>query len=160
MPVEQDQVAVCVSSLQRSSLSASAWRLTPKYSAITPTISSSRALVRYLNQKKGLLETMSVKSFSLTFSNFSALKIISFSNSSHYQKIRRFHYFNHSSTTMIVFASLQNFVPYYKSLTPSKSIPQKSNNNFEKKYPYVTAGTLEPMRLKNILTKNCPVSAF
>ena len=56
------------------------------------------------------------------------------------------------STTMIIFASLQDFMSF-KYLTPSKSVPQKSNHGFEK-YPYVRAGTLQPMRIKDILTNN------
>ena len=35
----------------------------------------------------------------------------------------------------------------------SKSMAQKSNHNFEKKYPYLCAGTLLPMHIKDILTK-------
>ena len=33
-------------------------------------------------------------------------------------------------------------------------MPQKSNNGFKEKYPYIWAGTLEPMLIKDILTKN------
>ena len=43
--------------------------------------------------------------------------------------------FNHVSTTMIVFASLQNFMSC-KSSTPTKSMPKKNNHDF-KKYPYI-----------------------
>ena len=57
---------------------------------------------------------------------------------------------NHISTTMILLASLQNLT----SLTPSKSMAQKSNHDFKEKYPYVRVGTLEPMRVKDILKKN------
>ena len=32
--------------------------------------------------------------------------------------------------------------------------PKKSNHDFKEKYPYVWVGTLEPMRIKDILTKN------
>ena len=50
------------------------------------------------------------------------------------------------------------------SLTPSKSIFKKSNNDdFKKKYPHVRAGTPEPMRMKDILTKKlgvCHTPAF
>ena len=60
---------------------------------------------------------------------------------------------NHISTTMIVFASLQ-ILCHYKSLTPSKSLPQKSNYDFKGKYHYVRAGTIEIMHIKDILTKN------
>ena len=58
--------------------------------------------------------------------------------------------FNHSSTTMIIFSSLQNF----KSLAPSKSTPQKRNHGFTERYPNIKAGTYKPMRIKDILTKN------
>ena len=30
-------------------------------------------------------------------------------------------------------------------MTPSKSMPQKSNYEFKEKYPYVSVGSLEPM---------------
>ena len=53
---------------------------------------------------------------------------------------------------MIVFASLQNLC-HYKSLMPSKSMPQKSNHDFMRKYPYVRVGRLETMRIKDIFTK-------
>ena len=43
---------------------------------------------------------------------------------------------------MIVFASL--------SFTPSKSMPQKSNNKFKQKYPYVPVGSLELILIKVI----------
>ena len=36
----------------------------------------------------------------------------------------------------------------------SKSTPQRSNNNFKEKYPYIRAGALETMRIKDVLTKN------
>ena len=52
---------------------------------------------------------------------------------------------------MIVLASLQNLC-HYKSLTPSKSMLQNSDNDCNEKYPYVPKGTLEPMRIKDILT--------
>ena len=41
----------------------------------------------------------------------------------------------------------------FASLTPSKSIPQKSNDDFKEKYSYIRVGTHEPMRIKDILTK-------
>ena len=41
-----------------------------------------------------------------------------------------------------------------KSLTPSKSMSQKSNHDFKEIYPYIRAGTFEPMCIKDILTKN------
>ena len=63
---------------------------------------------------------------------------------------------------MIVFASLQTLC-HYKSLLPSKSMPQKSNHDFTEKYPYMQAGTFEPMSIKDILNKNlfsCRTPAF
>ena len=54
---------------------------------------------------------------------------------------------------MIVLPGCRIF-SHHKSLTPSKSIPNKNNHDFKEKYPYVRAGTLEPMRIKEILTKN------
>ena len=57
--------------------------------------------------------------------------------------------------TTIVFASLQKFYAIIKSLTPSESIPKKSNHDLlQEKYHYVHVGTLEPMRVKDILAKN------
>ena len=41
---------------------------------------------------------------------------------------------------------LQNLYTY-KSLTPSKSMPQKSSHDFKEKYLYIWAGTLEPMHV-------------
>ena len=32
-------------------------------------------------------------------------------------------------------------------------MPQKSNPDFKKKYPYIRVDTLEPMRIHDILTK-------
>ena len=52
---------------------------------------------------------------------------------------------NHSSTTMIVFGSLQNF-------TPSYSMPQKRNQDFTERYPNIKAGTHKPIRIRDILT--------
>ena len=40
----------------------------------------------------------------------------------------------------------------FASLTPSKTMFKKSNNDSKEKYPYVHAGTIEPMRIKDILT--------
>ena len=60
---------------------------------------------------------------------------------------------NHSSTTMITFGSLQ-ILCHYKSLTPSKSMPQKRNQDFMERYLNIKAGTYKPMRIKDILTKN------
>ena len=48
---------------------------------------------------------------------------------------------------------LQNLYTY-KSLTPSKSMPQKSSHDFKEKYPYVHVGTFKPMRTEDILTNN------
>ena len=47
---------------------------------------------------------------------------------------------------MIIFASLQNFKSY------SKSMKQNINNDFKEKFLYVRAGTLAPTRNKDILT--------
>ena len=52
---------------------------------------------------------------------------------------------------MIMIASLHC---HYKSLTPSKSMLQKSNHDIWGKYPYVRVGILEPMIIKEISTKN------
>ena len=61
---------------------------------------------------------------------------------------------NHLSTTMTVSGSLQNLY-HYKSLMPSKSMPQKRNHDFTERYPNLNAGTLyESMRIKDILTKS------
>ena len=38
-------------------------------------------------------------------------------------------------------------------MTPSKSMPQTSNQDFKEKYPYIQAGTIEPIRIKDILIK-------
>ena len=54
--------------------------------------------------------------------------------------------FNHTSTNMIVFASL------HKSSTPSKSMPQKKNHDL--KDLSVHGGTLVSVRITGILTKN------
>ena len=32
-------------------------------------------------------------------------------------------------------------------------MPQKSDHNFEEKYPYIRPGTIEPMHVDDILTK-------
>ena len=32
-------------------------------------------------------------------------------------------------------------------------MPQKSNHDFKETYPYIRVGPLEPMRIKDILTK-------
>ena len=52
--------------------------------------------------------------------------------------------------TVLAFISI---LCHCKSLMPSKSMSQKSNHNFMKKYPYIRIGTLKPMRIKDILTK-------
>ena len=77
-------------------------------------------------------------------------------------KIIDFKEFNHLSTTMIAFGSLQN-LRHFKSLVPSKLMPQKRNHDFTERYPNIKAGTYEPMRIKDILTKNrffCRTPAF
>ena len=51
------------------------------------------------------------------------------------------------------FLLLCKFLCHYMSLTPSKSMPQKSNHDFKEKYPYIRVGTLEPLRIKAILTQ-------
>ena len=51
---------------------------------------------------------------------------------------------------MISFASLN-----YKSLTPSKSMPKKINQDFDEKYHYVSAGTNH--KPKQIMTINWPI---
>ena len=58
---------------------------------------------------------------------------------------------NNHTSTKIVFASLQNFY-HYKSLTPSKSIPQMRNQDFTERNPNIKAGTYKPMH-RDILTK-------
>ena len=50
-------------------------------------------------------------------------------------------------------ASLQNLC-HYKSLTPSKSMPPKSNHYFKEKYTYVHVGTLVSMCSSENLAKN------
>ena len=47
---------------------------------------------------------------------------------------------NYTSTTMTFFVSV----------TPSKSMSQKSNPHFKETYSYIRAGTLEPMGIKGI----------
>ena len=37
---------------------------------------------------------------------------------------------------------------------PSKSMPHKSDHDFKEKYLYIRAGTIEPMSIKDRLTKN------
>ena len=54
---------------------------------------------------------------------------------------------------MIVFLLFCKILSHYMSLTPSKSIPQKSNHDFKEKYPYVRAVAIKPMCIKDILTK-------
>ena len=46
---------------------------------------------------------------------------------------------SHISTTLIAFTSLQNLC-HFKVLSNSKSMPQKSNHDFKKRYPYVSVG--------------------
>ena len=52
---------------------------------------------------------------------------------------------------MIVLAIMQNFM---KFLTPSKSIPQKSNHDVKENNPYVRAVAFVPLCNDDILTKN------
>ena len=54
---------------------------------------------------------------------------------------------------MIVFGSLE-ILRHYKSLMSSKSMLQRKNNDFTEGYPNIKADTYEPMRIKDILTKN------
>ena len=61
--------------------------------------------------------------------------------------------FNHTPTTMIVLLFFKTLF-LYKSLTPSKSMPQKSNHDSKEKCPYIHTDTIEPMRIKDILTIN------
>ena len=35
-------------------------------------------------------------------------------------------------------------------MTPSKSMPQKSNHDLKEKCPYIHVGTIEPMRIKPV----------
>ena len=48
---------------------------------------------------------------------------------------------------------LCNILCHYKHLTPSKSMPQQNNHDLKEKCPYIHAGTMEPMRIKDILIK-------
>ena len=48
------------------------------------------------------------------------------------------------------FLHLCKLLRHYKSLTPSKSMPQKSNHNFKEKYHYVRTGTIEPKHIKHL----------
>ena len=73
--------------------------------------------------------------------------------------------FNHISTdnNYNSFFFVAKFSCHYKSLMPSKLMPQKSNHNFKEKNLYVSGGTLEPMRITDILTKKtifCRRQAF
>ena len=65
-----------------------------------------------------------------------------------YQRQRCLKEFNHLSTNMIVFGSLQNLMPF-------KSMPKKRNHDLMRKHPYIKAGTNEPLCIIAILTKNC-----
>ena len=61
-----------------------------------------------------------------------------------------------SSLTLITYQQLCSLLllckilSHFKSLTPSKSMPQKRNQDFHKKCSYIREGTLEPMRITNI----------
>ena len=57
--------------------------------------------------------------------------------------------FNHSSTTMIVFGSLQNFTSLLVQINATK----KRNQDFTERYLNIKAGTYKPMRIRDILTK-------
>ena len=52
---------------------------------------------------------------------------------------------------MIVFAFMHNLMSLYKSLTPSKSMPQKRNKDFMERYPNNKEGTYKPMRIRDFL---------
>ena len=52
-----------------------------------------------------------------------------------------------SKTKMTIFC-------HYKPLSHSKLMPQSSNHDFRGKYPCARSGTLVPMRIKDIFTKN------
>ena len=43
---------------------------------------------------------------------------------------------------------------HFKSLTPSKLMPQESNHDFKEIYLYIQGGIFEPICIKDILTKN------
>ena len=50
---------------------------------------------------------------------------------------------------------------HYKFLTPSTSMPQKSNHSFKENYSYIQAGTFEPMCIKDLKTECfCHISAI
>ena len=57
----------------------------------------------------------------------------------------------------MIYQQTRSFLPlcqilyHYKSLTHSKSMHQKRNHDFTGKYPYIRAGTFEPMRINDIL---------
>ena len=52
------------------------------------------------------------------------------------------------------FLLLCKILYHCKSLPPSKSMPQRSDHNLKEKYPFIRAGTLETILIKDILTKN------
>ena len=81
-------------------------------------------------------------------------------NSNYYTNIDFFQFkeFNHISTTIIVFASLQN-VCHSMSLTPSKAMSRQSNHDFKEKYPYIQAGTHVP-KISSPKTFFCRTPAF
>ena len=51
------------------------------------------------------------------------------------------------------FLVLCKILCHYKSLAPSKSMPQKRNHDFTERYPNIKVGTYKPMRIKDILIK-------
>ena len=68
-----------------------------------------------------------------------------------------------SLTKQWSFLLLCKILCHYKSLKPSKSLPQKSNHDSKEKYHYMHVGSLEPMRIIEILPKNrffCRTPAF
>ena len=73
-----------------------------------------------------------------------------------------FEEFNHLTIYQQIrsFLVLCKILCHFKSVTPSKSMPQKSNHDFKEKHPNIWAGTLEPMRIKDVLTKNVLCNAF
>ena len=45
-------------------------------------------------------------------------------------------------------------------MTPSQSMPQKSDTDFKRKHPYVLVGTLVAMRIEDIKSCFCLGTAF
>ena len=67
---------------------------------------------------------------------------------------------NFALKSLAIHKQLWSFLPlckifcHYKSLSHTKSMPQKSNHDFKEKYPYVRPSTLVRMRSTDILTKD------